>query len=71
MKFDDYDDDDDDDVDDADDDDGGDDDDGVTAVVQECITRERMERRPRHEQTGPRSFPELGRVPKPTSSTGG
>ena len=70
--------------DDEDDDDGGDDEDddaGVdddeddddcgTAGVQECITRERMERRPRHEQTGPRSFPQLGRVPKPTSSTGG
>ena len=58
-----------------DDDDGGDDDedddDGGTAGVQECITRERMERRPRQEQTGPRSFPQLGRVPKPTSSTGG
>ena len=37
-----------------DDDDGGDDDedddDGGTAGVQECITRERMERRPRHQR---------------------
>ena len=39
--------------DDEDDDDGGDDeddDDCGTAGVQECITRERMERRPRHQR---------------------
>ena len=52
-----------------DDDDGGDDDedddDGGTAGVQECITRERMERRPRHQRAdGDSILSRTGSTPK-------